>query len=146
MSRVRGVMSKISIRIGDERFAATFEDERAPQTCAAFRALLPWRGRIVHARWSGEACWVPAGDLDLQVGAEAATADAKPGEILFYPGGISEPELFVPYGQVRFACNAGPLAGNPLLRITERLERLADVGRDILWSGARSIVINQETS
>lgn len=138
-------MPNVAIWIGNERFAAHWEEARAPQTCAAFRARLPWSNRLVHARWSGEACWVPLGASDLALGAESATSQPAPGEILFYPGGLSEAEVFVPYGEVRLACKAGPLAGNPLLRITESLDRLAAIGREILWSGARSIVIDQET-
>ncbi|HET7433809.1 MAG TPA: DUF3830 family protein [Thermoanaerobaculia bacterium] len=136
----------ISIWIGGERFEARFEEERAPRTCRAFRALLPWREELIHARWSGEACWVPLGSLDVNVTAENAISDPRPGQILFYPGGISEAEVLIAYGEVRFAAKAGPLAGNPLLRITRDLDKLAAIGRAILRGGARTIVIDQESA
>ncbi len=32
-------------------FVARFEEELAPQTVAAFRAILPLEDRIIHCRW-----------------------------------------------------------------------------------------------
>ena len=133
--------STVSIRIGEERLEAIFEDERAPRTCSAFRSLLPWREQLIHARWSGEACWVPLGALELRLPAENAISDPRPGQIILYPGGISEAELLIAYGDVRFAAKAGPLAGNPLLRVTRGVEKLERIGRAILRGGARAIVI-----
>jgi hypothetical protein len=138
------MMSKASIWLGDERFEGQFQDDKAPRTCAALRSLLPIRQQLVHARWSGEACWVPLGDLPLGLPAENATSQPRPGEIIFYPGGISEAEILVAYGEVRFACKAGPIAGNPFLVITADLDRLARIGRDILWRGAQLIAISEE--
>lgn len=132
-------MNTITVMIGDERFEARFQDELAPNTCARFRALLPWSQRIIHVRWSGEGCWIPLGDLDLGVGHENATSRPRPGEFIFCPGGKSETEILLAYGGVRFASKAGQLAGNPFLIIAEKLDRLAKIGREILWSGAREI-------
>jgi hypothetical protein len=132
-------MSAITVIIGDEPFAARLQDELAPETCARFRALLPWSERLVHARWSGEGCWIPLADLALGVGYENATSHPRPGELLFYPGGKSETEILLAYGSVRFGSKAGQLAGNPFLTIVEKLDRLAEIGREILWGGARRI-------
>lgn len=132
-------MNTITVMIGDEQFEARFQDELAPNTCARFRALLPWSQRIIHARWSGEACWIPLGDFDLGLKYENATSHPRPGEFIFYPGGTSETEILLAYGGVSFACKAGQLAGNPFLVITERLDRLAEIGREVLWSGARDV-------
>ena len=52
-------MGGVAIRVGPLAFAARWEETRAPRTCAAFRRLLPYRQRIIQARWSGEAGWVP---------------------------------------------------------------------------------------
>ena len=60
--------------------------------------------------------------------------------MIVYPGGISETEVLIAYGSVRFASKVGQLAGNPLLTITDKLDRLAEIGREILWSGAKKIV------
>jgi hypothetical protein len=132
-------MSSIGIEIGGEHFEAAFQDHLAPRTCAAFRALLPWKQPIIHSRWSGEACWIPLGDFDLDVPAENPTSYPRPGELLFFPGGVSEAEVLLAYGASRFASKAGQLAGNPLLRITDGLDRLEAIGRRTLWEGALPI-------
>ena len=133
-------MSAVQILVGELCFLARWEEASAPRTCAAFRSLLPFTQKIIHARWSGEACWIPLGDFKLGVPPENPTSRPKPGQLLFYPGGISETEILVPYGTTRFASIAGELAGNPLLTVTAGLERLAELGRDILWNGSRDIV------
>ncbi len=133
-------MQAITVTIGEDRFAAVLETGAAPLTCAAFSALLPYRQRIIHVRWSGEACWIPLGGLDLGVGFENATSYPAPGQVLLYPGGFSETEFLVAYGPTRFASKLGQLAGNHFLTITEDLSRLADAGRSVLWDGAKPIV------
>jgi hypothetical protein len=42
----------------------------------------------------------------------------------------------IAYGRSRFASMAGPLAGNPVLMIEDRLARLVELGLQILWRGA----------
>ena len=131
---------EVELLIGDARFVARWESELSPRTCAAFKSLLPFTQKIIHARWSGEACWIPLGDFQLGVGPENLIARPAPGQLLFYPGGISETEILVPYGAARFSSVAGDLAGNWFLTITEGLNELAKMGRDILWNGSRQIV------
>ena len=87
--------------------------------------MLPYRERIIHVRWSGEACWIPLGDLDLGLGFENHTSYPAPGQILLYPGGISETEILLAYGGVRFASKMGQLAGNHFLTVIEGNENLA---------------------
>ena len=134
----------LEIVSGDLRFAARLEEEAAPQTVAAFRRLLPLRSQIIHARWSGEAAWIPFGELDVGVGPENATRHPSPGEILLYPGGISETEILFPYGHTSFASKAGPLAGNHFATIVEGGEQLRELGRLVLWEGARDIVFEEK--
>jgi hypothetical protein len=137
-------MSAVEIQVGELCFLARWEEASAPRTCAAFRSLLPFTQKIIHARWSGEACWIPLGDFKLGVPAENPTSRPEPGQLLFYPGGISETEILVPYGTTRFASIAGELAGNRLLTVTAGLERLAELGRDILWNGSRDILFRSQ--
>ena len=80
----------LDIAAGGFEFVARLEEEAAPKTVAAFRRLLPLESRIIHVRWSGEGGWIPFGDLDLGLGPENATSYPNPGEIVFYPGGVSE--------------------------------------------------------
>ena len=111
-------MDPIRIKAGPYEFEARFEEVAAPKTCAKFASLLPYRERIIHVRWSGEGCWIPLGDLDLGLTYENHTSFPAPGEIILYPGGISETEILVAYGGVRFASKVGQLAGNHFLTIT----------------------------
>src|SRR5256885_15209767 len=102
----------LEIEVGGARFEARFEEGAAPQTVTAFRRLLPLESRLIHARWSGEACWIPFGELDVGFGPENATCYPAPGQLLFYAGGVSETEILFPYGSTSFASKAGALAGN----------------------------------
>ena len=115
----------------------------APATVAAFRRLLPLESRIIHVRWSGEAGWIPFGDLDLGLGPENATCYPHPGEIVLYPGGVSETEILLAYGYVNFASKAGQLAGNHFATIVEGNEHLRDLGKKFLWEGAQEIVFRE---
>jgi hypothetical protein len=133
-------VSTLRITAGPYTFTARFEEERAPQTVAAFRKLLPWKNRIIHVRWSGESCWIPLGDLDLGLGYENHTSFPAPGQVLLYPGGISETEILFPYGGVRFASVVGQLAGNHFLPIEEGCENLRELGVMTLYEGAQEIV------
>jgi hypothetical protein len=129
----------VRISIAGLEFIARMEEETAPQTCAAFQALLPFRGKLIQARWSGEAAWIPLGEFKLGVGFENATSYPAPGELLFYPGGYSETEILFPYGATLFASKMGQLAGNHFLSVESGRERLRELGRRVLWEGAQEI-------
>jgi hypothetical protein len=127
------------VAAGEFRFVARLEEDTAPDTVAAFRRLLPLRSRIIQARWSGQAAWIPFGELDVGIGPENATCYPSPGELLLYPGGVSETELLFPYGPTSFASKAGPLAGNHFATVVEGGERLQELGELVLWKGAQEI-------
>jgi hypothetical protein len=132
------------ITAGPYVFKARLEEAMAPKTCAAFLKLLPYRQKLIHARWSGEACWIPLGGFKLGVGPENAVHEPAAGQILFYPGGISETEILFPYGRAKFACKDGPLEGNPFLTVVEGMEQLPELGRLVLWKGAQDIRFESE--
>jgi len=132
-------MDTVRISACGYSFTARFE-AAAPQTAAHVRTLLPYRQRIIHVRWSGEACWIPLGDLDTGLGYENATSYPAPGQIILHPGSVSETEFLIAYGPCCFASKAGQLAGNHVLTITEGLDDLATLGRKVLWDGVQDIV------
>jgi hypothetical protein len=134
----------VRITVGEDLvFQAVFE-EAAPLTVAAFRELLPYSQRLIQARWSGEAGWIPLADFQLGVGVENATSYPAAGEILFYPGGFSETEILFPYGRTCFASTMGQLAGNHFLTIVEGRDQLREVGRRIVWEGAQEISFSMD--
>jgi uncharacterized protein DUF3830 len=132
-------MTKVRVIAGSHTFAGHFEEEAAPKTVAAFRKRMPFVGKIIHVRWSGEGVWVPLGDFDFGVGYENNTCYPSPGEVILYPGGVSETELLLAYGDVSFASKAGPLSGNHFLTLSEGLENIYALGRKTLWEGAQDI-------
>lgn len=136
-------MSDLSIRVGDLHFSARWE-AAAPRTVEAVRRMLPLRSRLIQARWSGEAAWIPFGDVDLGTGFENHTSHPAPGEVVVYPGGISECEILIPYGACSFSSKVGQLAGNHVATIVPDegwVERLREAGRRVLWEGAQEIEI-----
>ena len=133
-------MSDVDIQAGEYRFTARFEEKLAPKTCAKFRSMLPFKSKIIHVRWSGEGCWIPLGELDLGLTYENHTSFPAPGDIIVYPGGISETEILLAYGGVHFASKVGQLAGNHFITITSGLENVAPLGKMTLWKGAQDIV------
>ena len=134
----------LRITVGDFEFAARLEEEKAPDTVAALRELLPLESKLVQARWSGEAAWVPLGwELELGIGPENATSYPGAGELLLYPGGLSEVEILFPYGATSFASKMGQLAGNHFATIEAGRERLPELGDAVLWDGALDLRIQE---
>jgi hypothetical protein len=120
-------------------FEAKLETELAPMTCAKFASMLPLKTQIIQARWSGEAAWIPFGDLALDLGYENHTSYPAPGHLLLYPGGLSETEILFPYGATVFASKMGQLAGNHFATIEDGAGQLPALGKVVLWEGAQGI-------
>jgi hypothetical protein len=132
-------MEFLNITAGPFSFRARLELEQAPKTCARFVDLLPFRNKVIHSRWSGEAVWVPLGDFQTGLEFENHTDQPSRGAIRLYPGGFSETEILFAYGSASFASKMGDLAGNHFLTVTEGHENLAEFGRLVLWEGAQDI-------
>ena len=130
---------ELIITVGPYKFEARME-EKAPLPCAAFEKILPFRSRTVHVRWSGEAVWVPLGDMKIFEDFENHTSYPSRGDILLYPGGYSETEILIAYGPTSFASKMGPLAGNHFLTVIDGFDKLPLLGNLILWEGAADIL------
>jgi hypothetical protein len=131
-------MDKLRVTAGPFTFEARFE-AAAPLTCAEFQARMPFESKIVHVRWSGEGVWIPLGDLQFGVSYENHTSYPAPGQIILYPGGISETEILLAYGAVHFASKLGQLAGNHFITLISGLDKLPELGKLCLWQGAQAI-------
>ena len=133
----------LRVVLAGEVFTATLNPD-APLTVAAFVKLLPYRQKMIHVRWSGEACWIPLGEFQLGVGFENHTSHPAPGDVLFYPGGYSETELLIAYGACSFASRMGPLAGNHFMTLLDSRDRLRALGRRVLWEGAVDVLFEAD--
>jgi hypothetical protein len=132
----------LRIAVAGFELLARLEEERSPRTVAFVRTMLPYESRLIQARWSGQAAWIPMGDYDVRgLGFEDATSYPGPGELLLYPGGVSEVEILFPYGSTCFASKAGQLAGNHFATVVEGREHLGEIGERVLWQGAQAIVL-----
>jgi hypothetical protein len=82
---------------------------------------------------------VPLGDLETGLRPENANSYPAAGELLLYPGGLSETEILFPYGATCFASKMGQLAGNHFATIVEGRDDLPELGRIVLWEGAQDV-------
>ena len=133
-------MSEITIKAGGFFFEAKFENN-APNTVSAFSDVMPFSGKLIHVRWSGEAVWIPLGDKSFGVDYENHTTYPSLGQVLLYSGGISETEILISYGSVNFASKMGQLAGNHFMTFTSGIENLKLLGNATLWQGSQDIEI-----
>ena len=132
-------MTHILMKAGPYVFEGELEEKKAPKTCAMFLKLLPFKNKVIHSRWSGEAVWIPLGEFETGLEFENHTSHPSRGDILFYPGGFSETEILFVYGSSRFASKMGQLAGNHFLSIRKGQENLEPFGKLVLWQGAQDI-------
>jgi hypothetical protein len=135
-------MTKLKITAGGYDFIGVLEEDAAPNTCEAFKKMLPLENKLIHVRWSGQGMWIPYGEKRLDLEHENHTSHPAKGEFLLYPGGISEMEIIVAYGRCMFASQVGQLAGNHFLTITEGIENIGTLGEKVLWEGAQPIRID----
>jgi hypothetical protein len=134
---------KIRITIGKIEFIAKMHLDRAPETCRLLLEKMPITGKVIQARWSGEAAWLQMDPYGIEAPQENATSYPGPGQILYYPGGVSEKEILIPYGSACFASKFGLLPGNHFATVIEGNQLLEIMGEKVLWDGAQSVRIEK---
>ncbi len=140
-------MSSVILEIDGEQFSGILHPEKAPKTVGALLKLLPYQTRVIHARFSGEAMWTPLPtDFPVDVPLENQTSYPSKGELLYYPGFVSEKEVLIPYGAAVFSSRVGQLPGNHFATITDNLDKLAEMGKKVLWEGAKNITFRKGSS
>ena len=112
-------MGTLQIVVGDLHFSARWEPA-APRTIEAIRHMLPIESKLIHCRWTGESTWIPFGDFRPGLDYENHTSHPAPGQLAIYPGGISECEIFFPYGGCTTASKVGQLAANHFATVGRR--------------------------
>ncbi|MHA2394603.1 MAG: DUF3830 family protein [Promethearchaeota archaeon] len=131
----------LKFTIGKYIFKAEMHADRAPETCRLLRENMPITGKVIQARWSGEAVWLQMDPYGIEAPQENATSYPGIGQILYYPGGVSEKEILIPYGSACFASKFGLLPGNHFATVVEDGKMLDEMGKKVLWEGAQSIRI-----
>jgi len=131
----------LKISIGDYVFKAVLHVDEAPVTCERLLGVMPITGRVIQARWSGEAVWLQMDAYGVEAPLENQTSHPGRGELLYYPGGVSEKEILIPYGSTCFASKVGVLPGSHFATIVDGLDRLREIGERVLWEGAKPIRI-----
>jgi hypothetical protein len=133
--------SRILLTAGPCKITGTLEFNIAPIAVAWLVKQFPLTGTVQHASWSGQAAWLPLGDTP-PLPPENATAHPPPGQILLYAGGLSQPELLIPYGPCSFASKAGSLAGSPVIALDEPLEPLRALGSLLIAKGVQALKLD----
>jgi hypothetical protein len=133
----------LRLTIGDYKFIAELHIEDAPETSEMILAALPLEGWVIQARWSGEAVWFPMDEFGMEAPQENSTIHPSKGDLLYYPGGISEKEMLIPYGSSVFGSKVGHLRGNHFATIVEGSDKLREMGEKTLWEGAQRILIEE---
>jgi hypothetical protein len=130
---------KLKITVGEIVLKAKMHPNKAPETCRLLTESMPIEGKLIQARWSGEAAWLQMDPFGIEAPQENATSYPGPGQLLYYPGGVSEKEILIPYGSACFASKFGLLPGNHFATVIDGdLEKL---GIKVLWEGAQPIKI-----
>lgn len=132
----------ITTELGSLR--ARLDHARAPRTVAAFLALLPLKGQLLHARWSGEGIWIPLPDEIFELPAENITSEPLPGQVLLYPGPPGEAEIFIAYGRCRFQQETQALDAHLFMEVTDGLPILKRLGDQTLWQGAQPVQVRSQ--
>jgi hypothetical protein len=118
--------------------------DRAPESVAAFRDLLPLESELLHVRWSGYAIWVNIDDVELpELPRENHTVYPSRGDILLYPGYKNAQEILIACGPTCFKSPAGELAGNHIGTMSTPKETLTELEQQTLFEGSQEVTLSE---
>lgn len=136
-------MTDLRVSLPTETFTATLLDEAAPETVAAVKEIVPYRGQMLHVRWSGIATWINIDDVELpDLPRENHTVYPSRGDLLLYPGFRNEQEILFPCGPTCFKSPAGELAGNHFATVDADRDTLREVEERTLQQGALEVEVD----
>ena len=136
-------MSTLQIEVdGIGTFSGELFEEKAPESIAAMRELLPLESELMHVRWSSHATWINIDEVELpSVSRENHTVYPSRGDILFYPGYRNEKEILIPCGPTCFKSPAGELAGNHVASLDASPEELVALEDATLEDGMHDVKV-----
>jgi hypothetical protein len=132
------MVKKLEIKIDESVFSATVLEERAPKTCKAVLDLLPLKGDVFHATWSGDMLFFKNPEIPAKLEPENQTVYPSRGDV-----GINSTlkEIQIIYGQAQLRARFGPAPDSLFARITENLNELEKIGKRIHREGAKKITV-----
>lgn len=137
-------MTTLEIDVADYTFEAPLFEDRAPDSVAALRDLLPLESELMHVRWSGHATWINIDEIDLpEIPRENHTVYPSRGDVLFYPGYRNEQEILLACGPTCFKSPAGELAGNHVATVSGRDDDLAALEERTLHEGSFDVAVRE---
>ena len=131
---------KLEIRIGESVFEATLLEKLAPVTCVTVSKHLPYEGEAVHAGWSGESIFVPCTTIG-NIPQENSTIYGSAGDVVW--NATTNNEFFIAYGIAQYRYRFGPLVCNLFAKITDNLEELNKVFKEMQRKGARKLSVRE---
>lgn len=144
---------KIEVEIDNIVFTAELLEDKAPTICKAIWDALPLDSEeetsmfgAVHSSWSGNTvnmAWleekIPSFHDD-----ENATIYGAAGDLVLYLTTVTARELFICYGLSQFRYVSGNLRGNLFAKITEDLDKLAEVCRNFKVEGKKRVILRKK--
>jgi hypothetical protein len=112
-------------------------EEQAPKTCKAVLNVLPLKGEVDHATWSGDMVFLKGKEVPFKE-SENRTVYPSRGDVV-WNSDLKEVQII--YGQVHLRVRYGPSPSNVFARITENLEELRKVGSKVHKEGSKKITI-----
>ncbi len=157
-------MAKLEISIEGRVFVADLLEDSAPKTCKKVLSLLPIESYVLHARWCGNAIFIPEVPR-MRLEPENRTILCTAGDILWGPEDFFQGdffhdpqykgELFIAYDEAIFqgkwarCCrlpDVGPIPTNLFAKISENLEELKELGERVQKEGMKNITVKRKTS
>ena len=136
-------MGTLQIGVGDLHFSARWEPA-APQHHRGDPADLPIASKLIHCRWLGRVDVDPLRRLSTGHRLREPHVPPVPGMLAMYPGGISECEIFFPYGACTTSSKVGQLAAHHFASIVPDEGWGTTCAKWVgaaLWEGAQPIRI-----
>ena len=112
-----------TLRVARDRSPSRRLRDRGAEDRRRVPRRMPFDSKRSMSAGAAKACGFPR-RLHSVSATRITPAIPRRASIMLYPGGVSETEILLAYGGVRFASKVGQLAGNHFITLTSNLEKL----------------------
>ena len=142
---------EVEIVIDDYVFTAKLLENLAPKTCEIIYNALPLTSDssreegIIHSAWSGEVMMIrwDFDTLPIKIPPENKTIYAREGVVACYDMIQPFNEIYIVYRYGHFVNWLGSNPYNEFAKITDDLDKLAEIGRKIQLEGRKKFIIRK---